>query len=183
MAKRNIRAKAKSAVGAAKQKTQEVQAQLKKSARQEQLLHKTLSPKNTKTKKEKSAQKHTQLLKRFKEIKKKTKEDNARKQRENTKVIGDLNPLRDALPSLGNIYKLVKTRSETENEEPAPDVPEKLSANKKIKKKRAEIIEKVNNFEKLIKSKNFKQNPREVIRKFMRNKYQPMDEDNEKLVE
>lgn len=180
MAKRNIRAKAKSAVGAAKQKTQEVQAQLKKSARQEQLLHKTLSPKNTTTKKEKSAQKHTKLLKRFVETKKEAKQDNARKQREKTKVIGDLNPLRDALPSLGDIYKLVKTRSQTEGEEAALAPPEKLSANKKIKKKRAEILNKVKNFEKLIHSKKFKENPREVIRKIVRSKYQPMEEDNEK---
>lgn len=177
MAKRNIRAKAKSAVGAAKQKTQEVQAQLKKSARQEQLLHKTLTPKKTQTKKEKSAQKHTKLLKRFVETKKEFKEDNARKEREKTKVIGDLNPLRDALPSLGDIYKLVKTRSKTEGEEAALAAPEKLSAKQKIKKKRAEIVNKVKSFEKLIKDKNFKKNPREVVESLVRNKYQAMEED------
>ncbi|XP_034480307.1 protein FAM207A [Drosophila innubila] len=178
MAKRNIRAKAKSAVGAVKQKTQEVQAKLKKAARQEEMLHKTLTPKKTTTKKEKSAQKHTKLLKRFVEIKKEIKEENARKNRQKTKVIGDLQPLRDALPSLGDIYNLVKSRKKESAEESATIVQETLSAKKKIKKKRTEYVNKVKSFEKVIKDKNFKKNPREVIGNHLRNKYQAMDEDD-----
>ncbi|KAL7733808.1 hypothetical protein ACLKA6_011531 [Drosophila palustris] len=177
MAKRNIRAKAKSAVGAIKHKAQEVQAKLKKAARQEEMLHKTLTPKKTTTKKEKSALKHTKLLKRFVEIKKEIKEENARKNRQKTKVIGDLQPLRDALPSLGDIYKLVKSRKK-ETAESAVAEPETLSAKKKIKKKRTEYVSKVQSLEKVIKDKNFKKNPREVIANHLRNKYQAMDEDD-----
>lgn len=178
MAKRNIRAKAKSAVGAVKQKTQEVQAHIKKAARQEKMLHKTLTPKQTTTKKEKSALKHSKLLKRFVEIKKGIKVENARKNREKTKVIGDLQPLRDALPSLGDIYKLVKNRKKETTEGSALAEPETLSAKKKIKKKRNEYVKKVQSFEKVIKDKNFKKNPREVIANHLRNKYQAMDEDD-----
>ncbi|EDW70092.1 ribosome biogenesis protein SLX9 homolog [Drosophila virilis] len=176
--KRNIRAKAKSAVGVAKQKTQEVQAKLNKAVRQDKLLHKTLTPKKTTTKKEKSAQKHTKLLKRFVEIKKEFKEEQARKNREKTKVIGDLKPLRDALPSLGDIYKLVKSQKRETNEQTALTEPEPLSAKKKIQKKRNENVRKVQSFEKLIKDKKFRRNPREVIANHLRNKYQAMEEED-----
>ncbi|ALC43012.1 CG16753 [Drosophila busckii] len=177
--KKNIRAKAKTAVGAAKQKTQDVQAKLRKSERQEQLLHKTLTPKKTTTKREKSEAKHKKLIKRFVEMKKERKEENARKNREKAKVIGDLKPLRDALPSLQGIYNLVKTQKKNEEEQAALAVPEKLSTKAKIKKKREEYVKKVQSFEKLIKDKNFKKNPREVIANHMSNKYQTMEEDED----
>ncbi|EDV97668.1 protein FAM207A [Drosophila grimshawi] len=179
MAKRNIRAKAKSAVGVAKQKTQEVQAKLNKAARQDKLLHKTLTPKKTTTKKEKSAQKHKKLIKRFVEMKKELKEEHARKNREKTKVIGDLKPLRDDLPSLGDIYKLVKSQKrEKIGESTLPAESEPLSAKEKIKKKRIECVNKVQSFERLIKDKKFKRNPREVIANHIRNRYQAMEEDD-----
>ncbi|KAH8302393.1 hypothetical protein KR044_005909, partial [Drosophila immigrans] len=179
MAKRNIRAKAKSAIGAVKQKTQEVQAKLKKAERQEKMLHKTLSPKQTTTKKEKSAQRHTKLLKRFVATRKEVKEENARKNREKAKVVGDLKPLRDALPALGDIYDLVRSSKKTAEEKVALATPEKLSAKKKIKTKRDEYVKKVQSFEKLIKDKNFKKNPREMIANHLRNKYQAMEDDDD----
>ncbi|XP_023168098.2 protein FAM207A [Drosophila hydei] len=175
--KRNIRVKAKAAAGVAKQKVQQVQAKLNKAMRQDTLLHKTLSPKKTITKKEKSAEKHTKLLKRFVEIKKELKEEQARKNRQKTKVIGDLKPLRDALPSLGEIYKLVKTQRNVKKDESALEEVESLSAKKKIKKKRNEYVSKVQSFEKLIKDKNFKKNPREIIANHVRNRYQTMEEE------
>ncbi|KAH8398760.1 hypothetical protein KR222_002964, partial [Zaprionus bogoriensis] len=172
MAKRNIRAKAKSAVGAAKQKTQEVQAQLKRAERGEQLLHKTLTPKQSLTKKEKSAQKHKQLIKRFAEKRKQAKEERARKQRENTQVTGDLNPLRDALPPLDDLYKLAKSRS-TEQAEQSSEaaVPERMSKNKKMRMKRLAYIEKLRSLQNLITSKKFLRDPKEYIRNHMRIKY------------
>ncbi|XP_034104610.1 ribosome biogenesis protein SLX9 homolog [Drosophila nasuta] len=179
MAKRNIRAKAKSAIGAVKQKANEAQAKLKKAERQENMLHKTLSPKQTATKKEKSAQKHTKLLKRFVTIKKEVKEENARKNREKAKVVGDLKPLRDALPALGDIYDLVRSSRKPAEDKSALAEPEKLSAKKKIKTKREEYVKKVQSFEKLIKDKNFKKNPREAISNHLRNKYQAMEEDDD----
>ncbi|EDV50366.1 protein FAM207A [Drosophila erecta] len=174
--KKNIRAKAKSVVGAAKQKTQDMQAKL----RQDRLLHKTLTPKKTTTKKEKSEAKHKKLLKRFAETRKERKEEQARKNREKTKVIGDLKPLRDALPSLQDIYKLVKSKQKDVSEQAAltePEIP--LSANEKIRKKRTDMVNSVKSFEKLIKDKNFKKNPREVIASHVRNKYQAMEEDDD----
>ncbi|KAH8349844.1 hypothetical protein KR084_007884 [Drosophila pseudotakahashii] len=174
--KRNVRAKAKSVVGAAKQKAQEVQAKL----RQDRLLHKTLTPKKTTTKKEKSEAKHKKLLKRFAETRKERKEEQARKNREKTKVIGDLKPLRDALPSLQDIYNLVKTRQKDATEQAVLTEPEApLTANEKIRKKRTDMANRVKSFEKLIKDKNFKKNPREVIASHVRNKYQAMEEDDD----
>ncbi|KAH8322756.1 hypothetical protein KR059_004994 [Drosophila kikkawai] len=174
--KRNVRAKAKSMVGAAKQKAQEVQAKL----RQEQLLHKTLTPKKTTTKKEKSAAKHKKLLKRFAETRKEHKEEVARKNREKTKVIGDMKPLRDALPSLQDMYKLVRIKQKDATEQTvltAPETP--ISANEKIRKKRKELVNRVKSFEKVIKDKNFKKNPREVIAAHVRNKYEAMEDEND----
>ncbi|XP_017110160.2 ribosome biogenesis protein SLX9 homolog [Drosophila bipectinata] len=174
--KRNVRAKAKSVVGAAKQKAQELQAKL----RQENLLHKTLTPKSSTTKKEKSALKHKKLLKKFAETRKERKEETARKNREKTKVIGDLKPLKDALPSLQDIYNLVKTKQKDAAEKITLTEPEApLSANEKIRKKRTEVVNRVKSFEKVIKDKKFKQNPREVIAAHVRNKYQAMEEDDE----
>lgn len=174
--KRNVRAKAKSVVGAAKQKAQELQAKL----RQEKLLHKTLTPKSSTTKKEKSALKHKKLLKKFAETRKERKEEAARKNREKTKVIGDLKPLRDALPSLQDIYNLVKTKQKDAGEQKTLTEPEAaLSAKEKIRKKRKELVNRVKSFEKVIKDKNFKQNPREVIAAHVRNKYQAMEDDDE----
>ncbi|EDV39846.1 uncharacterized protein Dana_GF24266 [Drosophila ananassae] len=174
--KRNVRAKAKSVVGAAKQKAQELQAKL----RQEKLLHKTLTPKSSTTKKEKSDLKHKKLLKKFAETRKERKEEAARKNREKTKVIGDLKPLKDALPSLQDIYNLVKTKQKDATEQKTLTEPEAaLSANEKIRKKRTELVNRVQSLEKVIKDKNFKQNPREVIAAHVRNKYQAMEEDDE----
>ncbi|XP_037718012.1 protein FAM207A [Drosophila subpulchrella] len=174
--KRNVRAKAKSVVGAAKQKAQDIQTKL----RQDRLLHKTLTPKKTTTKKEKSEAKHKKLLKRFAETRKERKEEQARKNREKTKVIGDLKPLRDALPSLQDIYSMVKTRSKDAAEQAVLTEPEApLSANEKIRKKRTDMVNRVKSFEKLIKDKNFKKNPREVVASHLRNKYQAMEEDDD----
>ncbi|XP_017957170.1 protein FAM207A [Drosophila navojoa] len=177
MAKRNIRAKAKSAVGAAKQKVQQMQARLNRENRQDKLLHKILSPKKTITKKEKSAEKHSKLIKRFGEIQKKLKEEQARKVREKTKVVGDLKPLRDALPSLGEMYNLVKAQKK-KKEEIAVEEAETLSAKKKIKKKRNEYVNKVRSLEKLIKDKNFKKNPREIVANHVRNRYRAMEDED-----
>ncbi|EDW76004.1 uncharacterized protein Dwil_GK14899 [Drosophila willistoni] len=178
--KKNIRAKSKSAIGAAKQQVQNVKAQINKAARQEQLLHKTLTPKSITTKKEKSVQKHKKLLKRFTAARKERKEETARKNREKTKVIGDLKPLRDALPSLQDIYKLVKTKQNDPAERTMLTEPEApLSVKQKIKKKRTEMVNQVQAFEKLIKDKNFKKNPREVISAHVRNKYHTIDEDDD----
>ncbi|XP_017058026.1 protein FAM207A [Drosophila ficusphila] len=174
--KRNVRAKAKSVVGAAKQRAQDMQAKL----RQDKLLHKTLTPKKMTTKKEKTEAKHKKLLKRFAESRKERKEEQARKNREKTKVVGDLKPLRDALPSLQDIYNLVKTKQKDSVEQAAltePEVP--LSANEKIRKKRNDIVNRVKSFEKLIKDKNFKKNPREVVASHVRNKYLAMEEDDD----
>ncbi|XP_033157984.1 uncharacterized protein LOC117139634 [Drosophila mauritiana] len=171
--KKNVRAKAKSVVGAAKQKAQDMKAK----QREDRLLHKTLTPKKTTTKKEKSEAKHKKLLKRFAETRKERKEE--RKNNEKTKVFGDLKSLRDALPSLQDIYKLVKTKQKDVSEQAALAEPEvRLSANEKIRKKRTEMVNTVKSFEKLIKDKNFKKNPREFIAALVRNKYQGMEEDD-----
>ncbi|XP_034658618.1 protein FAM207A [Drosophila subobscura] len=175
--KKNIRAKAKGAVGVAKQKAQDVQAQLNKSERQERLLHKTLTPKKTTTKKEKSALKHKKLLQRFADSRKERKKDQSSKKGEKKNVVGDLKPLRDALPSLSDLYKLVKSKSKDAPEQQSLTEPEEqLSVKQKIKKKRTDMVNRVKSYEKLLKDKDFKQNPRGVIASLVRNKYQTMEE-------
>jgi len=41
------------------------------------------------------------------------------------------------------------------------------------------MVNRVKSFEKLIKDKNFKKNPREVVASHLRNKYQAMEEDDD----
>ncbi|EDX09010.1 GD13725 [Drosophila simulans] len=169
--KKNVRAKAKSVVGAAKQKAQDMKAK----QREDRLLHKTLTPKKTTTKK-RNPRRNTRSCSSG-SPKRERKEE--RKNNEKTKTFGDLKSLRDALPSLQDIYKLVKTKQKDVSEQAALTEPEvRLSANEKIRKKRTEMVNTVTSFEKLIKDKNFKKNPREFIAALVRNKYQAMEEDD-----
>lgn len=131
------------------------------------LLNKTITPKKTTSKKEKFRQKHSNLMNKFKLIKKQQKEERARKNREKTAVIGDLKPLKDALPSLDEVLKLSKEKNqlktgvkefdeETENKN--------LNPKQKLKKKKDKFMKQVNTFQTILKDPEFKKNPREAIR-------------------
>ncbi|KAH8288024.1 hypothetical protein KR018_000996 [Drosophila ironensis] len=171
--KKNVRAKAKSVVGAIKQKAQEAQ-------RQQNLLHKTLTPKKTATKKEKSALKHKKLLKKFAESRKERKEDKAQ---DKTHLLGNLNPLRDALPSLQDIYKLAKDKQKEAGEQATlikPETP--VSSKEKIRKKRKELVNVVKFMEKVVKDKRFKENPREVIANHLAKKYEKIQDEEEAML-
>lgn len=131
------------------------------------LLNKTITPKKLTSKKEKHRQKHTNLMNKFTLIKKQQKEERARKNREKTAVIGDLKPLKDALPSLDDIFKLSKEKDQLktgvkEFDENAEE--KRLNPKEKIKKKKQEFMKKVKTFQSILKDPEFKKNPREAIR-------------------
>lgn len=131
------------------------------------LLTKTITPKKTTSKKEKFRQKHTKLMNKFTLIKKQQKEERARKNREKTAVIGDLKPLKDALPSLDDILKLSKEKDHIKTGvKEFDDAAEKknLNTKQKLKKKKEKFMKQVNTFHTILQDPEFKKNPREAIR-------------------
>lgn len=133
------------------------------------LLNKTITPKKTTSKKDKFRQKHKNLMNKFTLIKKQQKEERARKNRENTAVIGDLKPLKDALPSLDAIFKLSKEKDQLktgikEFDATPKEEEKKLNVKQKLKKKKDKFIRQVNSYQALLKDPDFKKNPREAIR-------------------
>lgn len=132
------------------------------------LFSKISGPKKIINKKEKLKIKKKDLLKKIHEIKKLEKEEIARKKREKTVITGDLNPLKDALPSLDELLKLkpieIKTGFEkNQNSNQNNDDTKKLSKTKKIKKRKKEFMNRYNCFQTLLKDPDYKSNPRETI--------------------
>ncbi|KAM7356862.1 uncharacterized protein ACRADG_002451 [Cochliomyia hominivorax] len=131
------------------------------------LLHKSITPKKITTKREKYRQKRKNLLNKFSLIKKQQKVERARRNREKTAVIGDLKPLKDALPSLEDILKLSKDKDQLKTGvKEFDEISEEKSLNlkQKIKKKKEKFIKQVKSFQAILKDPEFKKNPREAIR-------------------
>ncbi|CAD7004347.1 unnamed protein product [Ceratitis capitata] len=173
---KNIRMKAKAAVGKAVAATNNIKSKTwtdSALARDDKLLlPKTPVKKKAITKREKVRQKHKQLMNKFSLMKKQRKEETARKNREKTAVIGDLKPLKDALPSLDELFKLSKKPDTktgikeidepTQNNENLKD-EKKLNVKQKLKKKKEKFIRQVNSYQALLKDPDFKKNPRDAI--------------------
>ena len=160
--KKNIKAKAQSLVAGTSVKLPKKISNTKSNT----LLNKTITPKKNTTKKEKFRQKHKELMNKFALLKKKRKEENARKHREKAAVVGDLKPLKDALPSLDELFKLSKSKDNIRTglkEYDAEQGGQKLSAKQKIKQKRNKLISQVNSYQALLKDKDFKKDPRAAI--------------------
>ncbi|XP_037810553.1 protein FAM207A [Lucilia sericata] len=132
------------------------------------ILNKTITPKKTTSKKEKHRQKHKNLMNKFTLIRKQQKEERARQNRQKTAVIGDLKPLKDALPSLDDIFKLSKEKDQlktgVKEYDPTEEDNKHLSAKQKIKKKKEKFIKQVKSYQAILKDPEFKKNPREAIR-------------------
>ncbi|XP_004526753.1 protein FAM207A [Ceratitis capitata] len=177
---KNIRMKAKAAVGKAVAATNNIKSKTWTDANADSalarddklLLPKTPVKKKAITKREKVRQKHKQLMNKFSLMKKQRKEETARKNREKTAVIGDLKPLKDALPSLDELFKLSKKPDTktgikeidepTQNNENLKD-EKKLNVKQKLKKKKEKFIRQVNSYQALLKDPDFKKNPRDAI--------------------
>ncbi|XP_054085942.1 ribosome biogenesis protein SLX9 homolog [Zeugodacus cucurbitae] len=176
---KNIRMKAKAAVSKAAAATNNIKTKIQTVGKKEDtivtedklLLPKTPTKKKAITKREKVRQKHKGLMNKFALIKKQRKEEAARKNREKTAVIGDLKPLKDALPSLDELFKLSKQPDSktgikhidepTSKETPIDD--KKLSVKQKLKKKKEKLVRQVNSYQALLKDPDFKKNPRDAI--------------------
>ncbi|XP_055844363.1 ribosome biogenesis protein SLX9 homolog [Episyrphus balteatus] len=122
-----------------------------------------LTPKKHKNKKEKFRLKHKNLLTKFAQQKKQKKEEIAKKNREKTAVVGDMKKLKDALPSLDELFKLSRENIKTGVPIEEPQVPKKLNTKDKIKKKNKQLVNRVSSLQALLKDPDFKKNPREAI--------------------
>ncbi|XP_055914418.1 ribosome biogenesis protein SLX9 homolog [Eupeodes corollae] len=134
-----------------------------------------LTPKKHTNKKEKFRLKHKNLLTKFAQQKKQKKEEIAKKNREKTAVVGDMKPLKDALPSLDELFKLSRENLKTGT--PAePEVTKKLNIKDKIKKKNKQFVNRVSSLQALLKDPDFKKNPREAIAYAIKYKHGLIDE-------
>ncbi|XP_011212748.2 ribosome biogenesis protein SLX9 homolog [Bactrocera dorsalis] len=176
---KNIRMKAKAAVSKAATATNNIKTKIQNVGKKDDtgvledklLLTKTPTKKKAITKREKVRQKHKHLMNKFALIKKQRKDEAARKNREKTAVIGDLKPLKDALPSLDELFKLSKQSDSktgikdidepTSKENPKDD--KKLNVKQKLKKKKEKFVRQVSSYQALLKDPDFKKNPRDAI--------------------
>ncbi|XP_065360157.1 ribosome biogenesis protein SLX9 homolog [Calliphora vicina] len=150
-----------------KEKSKDASADVVTKDKSKLLLNKTITPKKTTSKKEKHREKRKNLMNKFTLIRKQQKEEKARKNREKTAVIGDLKPLKDALPSLDDIFKLSKEKDQLKTglkEFEASGEEKHLSAKQKIKKKKEKFMKQVKSYQSILKDPEFKKNPREAIR-------------------
>ncbi|XP_054733130.1 ribosome biogenesis protein SLX9 homolog [Anastrepha obliqua] len=176
---KNIRMKAKASVAIAAANIKSHVRAAAKSDDSSITKDKLLLPKSptnkrkTITKREKVRRKHKQLMNKFALIKKKRKEEAARRNREKTEVIGDLKPLKDALPSLDELFKLSKQKSDiktgtkdidesTRNNHTTKE-EKKMNVQQKLKKKKEKLIRQVTSYTALLKDPDFKKNPRDAI--------------------
>lgn len=97
------------------------------------------------------------LLKKIDAVNQLKKEYKARNKRRKTAIIGDTNPLRDALPSLESLLK-----SSTEINQKQRPVPKQKAIQKATKRKKT-LIKEVELFKKILADKNFKNNPMAAI--------------------
>lgn len=115
------------------------------------------------TKKEKREEKHKNLLKKFQDQKKKDKEERMKKIREKTAVVGDMKPMKDSLPSLDELLSLDRNHMKTGIKEVDLMSAKKLSKVEKSKKKKNEMIGRLNCFQSWLQDSEYKKNPREAI--------------------
>lgn len=120
-------------------------------------------PEKRKTKKEKQEEKHQNLLKKFQDQKKKDKEERKRKNREKTAVVGDMRPMKDALPSLDDLFAMDRSQIKTGIKEVDLMSKKKLTKIEKVTKRKNQVLSRMNCIEEWMKDPDFKKNPREAI--------------------
>lgn len=128
------------------------------------------------SKKNKIKDKRKSLINKIDLLKEAKREVLAQKKRQRTAIIGDLMPLKDALPSLDSLFLLkqsldIKTGVPEFDEE--MEVPAEKSKNS-LKKEQMRNVAKehskrLNYYQRLIADDTFKKNPREVIAAHIRN--------------
>uniref|UniRef100_A0A1L8EBT5 Ribosome biogenesis protein SLX9 n=2 Tax=Haematobia irritans TaxID=7368 RepID=A0A1L8EBT5_HAEIR len=123
-----------------------------------------------KNKKEKYIQKRLKLVNKVSLFKSLQNEE--RKRRKNMAIIGDLKPLRDALPSLDEVLKM--TTGEKQNlktgikEFDLTTKEGKKTAKNNVKRNREKFIRQVTSYQNLLKDPDFRKNPRDAIRYHIR---------------
>lgn len=129
------------------------------------------------SKKNKIKEKRKSLISKIDLLQEAKKEVLAQKKRQRTAIIGDLMPLKDALPSLDSLFLLkqsldIKTGVPEYDDE--MDVPVVVKSKSKLKKEQMRNVAKEHNkrldyYQRLIADDTFKKNPREVIAAHIRN--------------
>ncbi|XP_076264346.1 ribosome biogenesis protein SLX9 homolog [Rhynchophorus ferrugineus] len=108
-------------------------------------------------KKQKIKLRRNVLLQKIDTVSQMKKELKIKKRRKNISIIGDTNPLHDALPSLES---LLKSRPNIRQNIPTT---KKSKAIQKAKLRKKETIQGVNIFKSVLNNKNFLKNPKEAI--------------------
>lgn len=128
------------------------------------------------SKKNKIKEKRKSLINKIDLLQEAKKEVLAQKKRQRTAIIGDLMPLKDALPSLDSLFLLkqsldIKTGVPEFDEE--MEVPAEKSKNSLKKEQMRNVVKehnkRLNYYQRLIADDTFKKNPREVIAAHIRN--------------
>lgn len=110
-----------------------------------------------KVKKDKLKLRRDILLKKIDAVNQMKKEYKARNKRKKTVIMGDTNPLHDALPSLESLLK--NTAELKQKQRP----PAKSKAIQKAAKRKKSLIKEVELFKKILADKKFKNNPKHAI--------------------
>lgn len=103
------------------------------------------------TKKDKLKLRRELLMQKIDTVNQMKKEVKERKKRKNISIIGDTNPLHDALPSLESLLK-------RKNEKLSMQKPEKPKAVRKASQRKKKLLQNVDIYKKLLKSKDLKTN-------------------------
>lgn len=117
------------------------------------------------SKKDKRALKHELFMKKINAIEKARQNLRETEKRRKMPVVGDMKPLKDALPTL----ELLSKKSTDEKKKQISSKP--LSSRSSFAKKKA-LLEDIAIFHQVINDDSFKQNPAEVIKTYLKNKYQ-----------
>ncbi|XP_055373487.1 ribosome biogenesis protein SLX9 homolog [Condylostylus longicornis] len=131
------------------------------------LFQKTITLQKSKTKKEKMKIKKKALMEKIDWIKEQELENAKKKKREKRKIIGDLNPLKDALPSLDELRKLkpdeIKTGiKEFDNKDKRKNKKPKNKI-ERSKERKKEFLDRYKCLNSILKDKKFRENPRATI--------------------
>lgn len=117
------------------------------------------------SKKDKRALKHELFMKKINAIEKARQNLRETEKRRKMPVVGDMKPLKDALPTL----ELLSKKSTDEKKKQISSKP--LASRSSFAKKKA-LLEDIAIFHQVINDDSFKQNPAEVIKTYLKNKYQ-----------
>lgn len=115
-------------------------------------------------KKEKLKLRKALLLKKIDSVEQMKKEYKIRNKRKKVAILGDTNPLYDALPDLNLLIK--NTKNLKNHHEIKPAKPKGIQ---KANKRKKMLIKEVNLFKKVLADKSFKENPLAAVKKHIEN--------------